>query len=229
MRRERSHRETTLGALAKKVAGAAGLTAQVDPSLASIPVPILVQDHKSDMAMIRELGRRHDAIATVKGGKLILAPIGAGTTASGKPIPAAGIRLKDGDRATWRRVEREKYTAVRHRRHDRGSATRKTEKASIKSASSGSADSSTWRLKRTYHNQADAKAAAAAEAGRIARRAAELTLDLALGRPDLYPDRKVTVSGFKPQIDGASWLIAETTHSLDSRGGLTTSLKFETA
>ncbi|WP_337245213.1 hypothetical protein [Luteimonas sp. gir] len=35
----------------------------------------------------------------------------------------------------------------------------------------------------------------------------KLTYSLALSGTDLFPERSVTVHGFKPEIDGADWLI----------------------
>lgn len=37
------------------------------------------------------------------------------------------------------------------------------------------------------------------------------------------------ISGFKPEIDAATWLITEVSHRLDSNGGFTTDLRLETA
>ena len=111
VRQERSHRDTTLGALVAKVAAAHGYTPRVDPSLAGIVLPVLVQDGKSDMAMIRDLGRRHDALATIKDRHLILRPVGKSTTSTGAAIPAATMAICKGvtrtsycpiaDWATW--------------------------------------------------------------------------------------------------------------------------------
>ncbi|MFV0625192.1 contractile injection system protein, VgrG/Pvc8 family [Sphingomonas sp. ac-8] len=227
VRRERSHRATTLGAIVAQVASAHGYAPHVDPSLAAVPVDVLVQDQRSDMAMIRALGRRHDAVATVKNGRLILAPIGAGTTSTGRAIAAATILRSDVDRATWRTVERDAYTKVEARWHDQDGATRKTVSADV-AGKNGGDDKKVRRLKRTYHSEADARAAAQAEAGRVARRGAELTLDLGFGRPDLYPERRVKVAGFKPQIDAAAWIIAKADHTFDGRGGLATALSLET-
>ncbi len=77
-----------------------------------------------------------------------------------------------------------------------------------------------------YATEATAHAAAKAEAARRKRAPATLDLDLALGRPDLYPERKLTVTGFKPDIDGRHWLIVEVDHRFDG-GGLRTRLKLE--
>lgn len=226
VRRERSHRDTTLGAIIRKVAGENGLTARISAELASIAVPVLGQDQKSDMALVRELGRRYDAVATVKGGKLIFSRIGSGTTATGQAIPAGTLTRGDGDTFSYRRVERGQYDGVEARWHDQDQAKRRTVKVGAEGAAGASKGRKTKRLRRVFGNEADAKAAASAEHGRIKRAGAEFDYKLALGRPDLYPERSLRVSGFKPEIDAQRWLIAEATHSLDDNG-LSTSLKLE--
>lgn len=86
-RRERSWHNTTLGAVLNTLAGEHGLTPRVADALARIKLPHLDQANESDMNLLTRLGQRFDAVATVKGGALVFAPIGAGTTATGKPLP----------------------------------------------------------------------------------------------------------------------------------------------
>lgn len=64
---------------------------------------------------------------------------------------------------------------------------------------------------------------------RIKRAPATLDMKLALGRADAIPEARVTVSGYKDEIDATTWLIAEVTHRLDKSGGFVTDLKMETA
>lgn len=225
VRRERSHRDTTLGAIVAKVAAAHGYTAHVDPGLRDIAVPVLVQDGKSDMAMVRDLGRRYDAVATVKDRRLILRPIGASTTSSGKAIAAATITRASGDRASWKTSERGAYTTVEARWHDQDGAERRTVTHPV--GAGGVGEGKVRRLRRTFHSEADAGAAVRGESERIARDGAELTVSLALGQPGLYPDRRVTVSGFKSQIDGKRWLVAEATHHLENTNGFKTEVRLQ--
>ena len=219
VRREESWRDTTLGAVLNEVANRNGLQANVAQQLAAIAVPVLSQHEESDMALVRRLGREHDAVATVKDRKLIFAPIGAGVTASGLTIPPLEITRRFGDRHDYRRVERGRYDGAEARWHDQDSAERRTERAG-----SGRLK----RVRRVYATQADAKAAASAEARRLQRGAAEMDLSLALGMADLYPERRITISGFKPEIDAKAWLAAEVNHTLDS-SGFRTRVKLETA
>jgi hypothetical protein len=225
VRREVKRKNTTLGAIVRDIAGANGLKPVVGATLSSIAVPVLAQDQKSDMALLREFGRKHDAVATVKDGRLLFMPIGAGKSATGAALPAFTLTRGDNDKVRWRRAAREDYAGVEARWHDKGTARRKT----VKVAAGASGKAKPKRLKKTFHSEAEAKQAATSEHKRVQRAAAELDYECALGRPDLYPERKGKVTGFKPEIDGAAWLIAEATHSLDANGGLTTKLKLEVA
>jgi phage protein D len=233
VRRERSHNNTTLGALAEKVAGEHGLQANVAPELAGVPLAVVSQEQESDMAMIRRLGRRHDAVATVKNGTLILSPIGRAATPSGRPIPALTIERGQGDTFKFQTQEREQHDGVEARWHDKDKGKRKTVKVDGAGAAAGTLSRQhrgrkVKRLGRVYHSEASAKQAAEAEKGRMKRAGATFDWDMPLGRPDVSPERPVRVRGFRPEVDGLAWIVAEVTHSLDA-GGLSTQLKLETA
>ncbi|WP_069337173.1 contractile injection system protein, VgrG/Pvc8 family [Sphingobium yanoikuyae] len=223
VRKERSWRAQTLGAIIGQIAADNGLEPRIAADLAAIVVDVVDQDGKSDMALVRDLGKKYDAVATVKDRKLVFARVGAGVTSSGLAIPALTITRASGDRHDYRRAERDKYDGAEARWHDTGAAKRKTEKVGGRGTGA-----SPKRLKRIYASQADAKAAAAAEAQRIARGAAELSLALALGNAGIYPERRVTVTGFKAEIDAHKWLISEVIHSVDA-SGYRTRIKLETS
>lgn len=221
IRRERSWRDTTLGAVLRQVAGGAGLTPRIAADLDARPIKILAQSRESDVAMIRRLGAEHDAVATIKAGALIFGPIGAGVTTSGKALPQIQLYPSDGDKIRWRSISREKYDGVSASYHDAGGATRHTVHA-------GDAKGAR-KLKTVYASQAEAQRAAESEWRRIQRGAAELSVTLAIGRPDITPETKVRLfSGMKPQIDAATWLVKQVTHTLGD-GGFTTALQLETA
>lgn len=222
MRKERSFHDTTLGAVVKAIAGDHGLQAKVDAKLSSITVKHLDQQGESDAALLTRLGKQHDAVATVKAGALIFAPIGKGQTAGGKPLPSAEISRADGDRHRYAAVDREsKFTGVRAYWNNKPGAKREAVLV-------GASDNEK-RLQRTYASEQEAREAAQAEWGRVQRSAAALSYTLALGRPDLYPEQKVRVRGFKPEIDGASWLVAKVTHTITGSSGFMTALELETA
>jgi len=223
-RKSKVWKETTLGAIIGAIAGANGLTARCHPDLSGKQVTAAEQHNKSDMQFLRDLGRRYDAIATVKDASLIFAPIDATTTATGKAIPALTYTRKAGplaNKASWRRAARDNgQDGAEAQYHDQDAAERK------KAAKGGSKKR---RLKRVYASEADAGAAAQAETNRLKRAAASLELDLAYGDAAAAPGMRVTVSGFKSVIDGQQWLVAEVEHTMDGRAGFHSSLKLETA
>lgn len=221
-RREKSWHDTTLGAIVRDIAGRHRLTPRCADALGSIAVKALSQSRESDIALLRRLGREHDAVATIKGGALIFAPVGHGATASGQPLPSVVIRRGDGDRHTFRIEKREAAGKITASWHDRKGAAKKT-------VTMGSGDGPERKLARVYPSEEAARNAAAAEAKRTKRAPRKLDLTLALGRADLYPEQKVIGRGFKAEIDGTDWLLAEVEHQLDGNSGFVTRLQLELA
>ena len=217
-RRNKTWADTTIGAIVTEIAGRHSLTPRCHADLSGKAITAAEQGNKSDMQFLRDLARRHDATATVKGGALIFAPIGASTTATGALIPASTITRGQCSNHSWRRAAREKaQDGVEAQWHDKEGATRKT-------VSTGG--SNRKRLKKVYGSEADANAAATAESKRLKRAAANLDLTLAYGDPRLAPGMKVAVSGFKAEIDGTQWLITSADHDMGDRG-LSTRISLE--
>ncbi|WP_066725237.1 contractile injection system protein, VgrG/Pvc8 family [Sphingomonas pituitosa] len=219
-RREQSWHSTTLGAIVDTVAGRHKLKPRCAPALASIAVHAKAQERESDIALLRRLGREHDAVATIKAGCLIFAPIGAGITATGQPLPGVTIRRRDGDRHSYRVEKREAAGKVVAEWHDRKAAKKKK-------VTAGSGDGTERKLSRVYASEGEAKRAAAAETKRAGRAPRSLDLTLALGRAELAPEQPATAEGFKADIDAQRWLISEVNHQLDARGGFTTAVNLE--
>ncbi|MCI4588596.1 phage late control D family protein [Sphingobium sp. BYY-5] len=220
-RREQSWKSTTLGAVLKDVAGRNGLTLKVAADLSAIALKSISQSRESDIAFLRRLGREHDAVATIKDKHLIFARKGAGATASGKALPTLTIARRDGDGHIWQRQKRDGQEGVTASWHDRKGAKRQA-------VTVGKADGAKT-LRKLYPDEASAKRAAVAERNRLKRAPASLDVKLALGRPDAFPEARVTASGFKDEIDATTWLIAEVTHRLDNGGGFGTEVRMETA
>ncbi|GAE54114.1 hypothetical protein XPR_0749 [Xanthomonas arboricola pv. pruni MAFF 301420] len=173
------------------------------------------------MNLLTRLGQRFDAVATVKGGALVFAPIGTGTTATGKPLPTVTLTRRDGDQHRYSVADRDAYTGVRAHWVDKGKARRQSVLVGT--------DDNAKRLRESYADEATARQHAHAELERVKRGVAKLDYTLAIGRADLFPEHIVTVSGFKPEIDGQRWLIAKTTHTVSGSSGFSTSLELETA
>lgn len=218
-RRERSHTRTTLGAVIREIASSQDLKAKIDGDLAGIEIDVVEQDEMSDAALLRSLGRRYDAAATVKNGTLLFTPIGSGASGGGKLLPTGTLTRASGDSYRYSRGERGQFGGVEARWHDKKAGKRAT-------VSVGAGDRPK-RLKRIYASEKAAREASRSSMAKMDRAQAEFEISLALGRPDIYPERPVQLQGFKPEIDGRSWLVAEAEHALTADGGLGTRLKLE--
>lgn len=220
-RRETSHVARTLGDIIREIASAQSLTAIVDPDLAAEHLPVLDQDELSDAALLRILGRRFDAAATVKDGKLIFMPIGEARSASGRSLGSSTITRRDGDSFRYRRGERGQFGGVEARWHDREKGQRSTVEIGT------GEDKPPKRLRRTYGSEETARRAARSASRKMDRAKAEFSINLALGRPELFPEKPLSLAGFKPEIDAQDWLIGECRHTLSGSGGLVSELTLE--
>jgi len=218
IRKERSWTGTTLGQLVKIIAGEHGLVPRVASSLADRPIAHLDQT-ESDMALLRRLGKQWDAVATVKAGRLLFAPIGKALTAGGTALPLLTLVRSAGDQHRYHAAERNAYTGVRASWHDFAAARGR----SVRSGRTGHVKV----LRGHYASEDDAKRAAAAEMARVRRGACTFELQLAIGRPDVSPERPVQLSGWHPSIDAVTWIIDQARHTLDGTSGYTTALSLE--
>ena len=92
-RKSRTWHGKTIGAIVRQIAADNGLTPRCHADLAGVVVTSAEQPNKSDMQFLRDLGRRYDAVATIKNKSLIFSPINATTTATGRPIAAVALTL----------------------------------------------------------------------------------------------------------------------------------------
>ncbi|KVX90752.1 late control protein [Burkholderia ubonensis] len=219
-RREKSWHRQTIGAIVQAIAARHGLKPTVDATLAQILIDHIDQTHESDMSFLTRVAKRYDAVMTVKTRHLLFLPIGGGKTASGKPLDVLPLTRASGDQHHYQIMQRDSYAAVRAHYHSNGKAQRKSVAVGDEKARN------TKVLPQDYATEAEARAAAQAEYARIQRQQATLNYTLALGRPELFPEMPVTVSGFKPEIDDTPWLVKKATHKLGSEG-FTTELELE--
>jgi len=219
-RREKGWHDTTLGAIVDEVAQRHSLKPSCAPALASIAIRAKAQSRESDIAFLRRLGRELDAVATIKSGRLILSPIGKATTPAGRVLPSLTIRRREGDTHNFSRQKRDDVPGVSATWHDRKAGKRKTFTA-------GNVEGAK-KLSQVYGREEDASDAASAAHSRSQREPVSLDLNLALGRPDISPEQKTTVVGYKAEIDEVAWIVGEVSHSLGDRG-YATKVKLETA
>jgi uncharacterized protein len=219
-RRERSWHGQTLGSIVHAIADRYSLKAAVADALKVVAINHIDQTHESDMSFLTRLAKRYDAVMNVKDKNLLLMPIGSSKTVGGKVLDMLEIKRSSGDQHRYHIAQRESYSAVRAYWHSNGKAKRR-------SVVVGTEDRTNVKvLPEEYATEAEARAAADAEYARTQRGQATMSYTLALGRPELFPETPVAMSGFKPEIDATPWLVKKTTHTL-GEGGFTTALELE--
>ncbi len=218
-RKTRSWHQVNLGDVVSEIAASNSLEPVVSQRLSAINIEHLDQTDESDLNLLSRLAERHDAISAVKAGRLLFSPRGEARTASGNGLPRISVTPQSGDQYSYREIDREKYTGV-------VAFWDNLEEGQQVQAMAGT-DERVKRLRGTYPSEDEALAAANAELQRLGRGEAEFSITLAVGRPDLGPEWRMSVNGLKRQIDGRQWVITRASHSL-SDSGLLTSINAET-
>ncbi len=200
--RERSWHGTTVGDIVRTIAGECDLLPAVDDLLSAQKIDHLDQTAESGANLLTRLAKDHDAIATVKNGKLLFIPAASGLSASGKPLPAIIIERQSGDHHRFSIADRDTCTAVRTYYHDLASATRGEEiwsavedaAKSNKTVPAPPAITGKYKaLAKTYKSRAAALRAAKAEWQRI--KADKAAHSAYVGAKAKYNDPNVGVSG----------------------------------
>lgn len=218
--REQSYHATTCGDIVNQLAGRNGLTPRCHSDLAGEPVDHIDQTNESDINFLNRLGKRFDAVATVKSGTLIFSPIGRGTTATGKPLPAITITRAIGDRHRWHAADRNAYSGVRAKYQDLGAGRTGDVIAGVDDGRGVKI------LRHTYATKSNALRAARSEYQRLQRGIVSFGITLARGRADIYPEQHATVHGFKTEIDNEAWIVVRSS-CLVTESGFTTSIELE--
>jgi len=217
-RNERSFHGKTIEQITNTIAQAHGLTATVGKMFASVKVAHIDQTNESDLAFLNRIGKRYDAVATIKDGRLLLLPIEHGQTATGRDMPTVTLVRSDGDRLRFHSADRDSYTGVRAYWQDKKGGKRRSVVAGV----IGNAK----RMRQLFASEKDALDNARAEWKRLQRGTATLEFDMAFGRPDLTPQAKVQLPGAKAPINEIPWLLSRVVHQLDD-SGLTTRFEAE--
>lgn len=217
-RKTRSWHKTTVGELVTAIAAEHELEPAIAANLAGLRINHLDQTEESDLNLLTRLAEKHDAIATIKSGKLLFIPTAQASTLSGKQLPAITLTRNQADQHSYTDADRDSYAGVKAWWNNISGGKREMvlvgdgEKAK--------------ELRNTYASAEEATQAAQAELNRIQRATASLSLTLSIGRPELIPETPIIMKGWKKQIDEASWIATKITHTLNE-GGLMTSFEAE--
>ncbi|ECD9323726.1 phage late control D family protein [Salmonella enterica subsp. houtenae] len=247
VKREQSYHNVTLGAIVQTVAARHKLKSTVSGELTGIAIEHVDQTNESDASFLTRLAQMHGAIACVKNDALLLMPIGSGKSVSGQPLPVATIAREDGDSHRFSIADREAYTGVTaywldtRKAKKQSTDVKRKRKKKKKTQTSEPPSDATFSddnvmvgeegnikiLRHTYATKDNAYRAAKSAWEQLQRGMATFSLNLALGRPDLFPELPVQVKGFKAEIDSTARVITRCVHTLDGGTGYVTALEME--
>lgn len=245
--RSESYHDKTVGDIVQLIADRNSLPApSLAPEIAAIRVPHIDQTNESDLQFLTRLAILNGAQASIKYQRILFLTPGMGRTASGDPIPMMTLTRNDGDRHTFQLADAKAYSGVsavwlntdkpeeaqqtvglqrqqpasknkepKHPAAQPGAPAGKPERSS--SYMVGQPDQ-VYHIPKVFRDKATAMRAAEAIFKRIQKGVAKFTINLALGRPDLFPERPIRVRGFKSIIDNQQWVISKVTHNLTSTG-----------
>jgi len=219
--RDRAYTGGTLGGILEEIATRNGLGGAFSQALIGQMVGHISQTNESDANILMRLAEKHDAVATIKNGRLVFMPIGHGHTVSGQPLPRRTLRRQEGDRFSFSLSDRDsEYTGVYARWQDLENA--KTPR--ILAGEQGTVKT----IKETFATEAAAQQAALALWNKIQRGTFGMTVSQAVADLTFSPDYPVQVQGFRPEINAIDWLCGDVSFTLNGQG-LTSQINLESA
>ncbi|MDG6240804.1 phage late control D family protein [Glaesserella parasuis] len=251
-RHERSFHKTTLGKIVQQIADENQLQAMVGDEYKNFEIKHIDQTDESSISFLTRLAEEHDAIATVKNGRLLFIKSGKSTTASGQKLPEFILTRQDGDSHRFAIAEGDNYKAVKAYWHDTATGKRgeviidentevkkvnkTTKKGKISKKQTTviqqnkpveSDNDQIKTLRHTYATQQTALNACKRHFEKLQRGVATFSLNLAEGNAELIPETTVNVVGFKAEIDSNAWIVTQVTHSISENSGFTTAIECE--
>ena len=238
--REQSFHKQSVSSIIDVIAARHQLKAKISDNLKMEFIDHIDQANESDANFISRLAEQFDAIATVKNGNLLFLQAGLAHNASGIALDRVEITRQSGDSHHFGVADRDAYSGVVAYWQNDKAAKRQTVKAKKPTEAKPSdvkvivgekeimvgSNDNVKTLRHTYANKQNAERAARAMWDKLQRGVATFTIILAMGRPELFPELPVNVSGFKPQIDNSDWLLTRVEHNITDTG-YTTGIELE--
>ena len=200
--------------IVSEIAGENGLQPVVDGDIGAHVYKYFAQEDESDLHVVERLARRHDALFSIKDGRLVFAAKGTGRSTSGAaltPVMATPDNIVFG---TCRVVfaHRNQFRKVKARTQDR-------QKAELTEVEEDSDDEGTadYTLPEPYADEGEAKKAAGAKARQLKRETIRASVTL-YGDPSIRAGALLFFNGVRPEIDEIDFIIETATHRISKAG-----------
>ena len=200
---------TTFGDIVNEVCRAAGLTAKIDPSLASIPMPTTLQKAESDLAFLLRITILRDAVVKYHDKQVIIEKRDSGN------IGELDIDISDVTSFNFNFSDRTKVSSVVARYQD-------TTAGEVEKYTAGSGEP-VFEINDTYGDRQTAVDAAESLLKKLIRDTvtAQITMPTVAG---LLAEKVLNLTGFPDASVNAEYIVESVTHKLSS-AGLTSSIR----
>ena len=193
----------------------------MSPAIGAFQYPYWAQQNASGLHMLEVLADRHDALFTIKDGKLIFAERGSGQTAGGTALPVLTVVptmiVKGTCQVSFQK--RTKHKSVSGEHYDRDEAKRKREtEPGEDTAEAG------YTLRHGYSGKNEAKRAAKSRSKYLKREGIRTAVQIE-GHPGAKAGRPMTYAGVRPGVDDLVFIIEEARHAFSKGQSYRTDLK----
>jgi uncharacterized protein len=203
-----------------EIAGEAGLAPSVDEEIGEHRYDWFAQQDESDIHFLERLARRHDALFTVKNGRLIFAKKGSGNSSTGQFVGSVVVQPETIIQGTcsFEANDRTKYSKVVAYHQDKD----KAERVEVEVDADANGDS-VFRLPEPFAGVAEADKAAQAKAKQLKR--GEGSADVTVpGDTAIVAGAPLLFQGVRPGLDGVPYIIDSVTHDYSKTAGFLTKI-----
>lgn len=213
-RKSRHWDQKSVKDIVSDIAGDHGLSPVIDGDIGDHVYEWFGQEDESDLHVVERLARRHDALFSIKDGKLVFAAKGTGRSTSGAaltPVMATPGNIVAGSCRTVF-AHRNQFKRVKARVQDR----EKAELIEVEedSDNEGTAD---YTLPEPFADEGEAKKAAGAKAKQLKRETIRTSVTL-FGDPAIRAGAIFFYNGVRPELDEIDFIIESATHRISKAG-----------
>jgi len=217
---ERHWDKTKLKDIVGELAKESGLEPSVDADIGEFEYEWVAQQDETNLQFLRRLEQRHNALFSIKSGKLIFAKRGSADSASGKfggTVVITPDILVQGS-GSFESNDRTKYKKVVAYHQDKGKAER------VEVDADGDADGdSVYRIPEPFSSIEEADKAAQAKAKVLKRGEGTASVTI-VGDTSVIAGAALIFKDVRPGLDGVPYVIETSTHNYTKTGGYTTAI-----
>ena len=218
----RSWDNQTIGQIVNTIAGEHGLNPRISTVYADVLIEHIDQTEESDAHFLTRLAGMYGAVAKPIEGNLVFVPEGQGRAASGQTLGSITIDVADCKSYSATLKDRGNYTNVAAKYIDKATGRENTVVVPVEGARTFGQSGDTFRDRKLYPSEAEARAAAAARGVQLQKGEIRVKINMT-GNPTIFAEHPVRLNGFNTGVNEQDLVVHSVTHDFSARG-FTTSI-----